>query len=85
MNATTQLGWWFIENRIDASILSGFPKRMNELPPHVVTRLARNGMIRKHERIHIDRGWRWLWVAGPNLPLLLRWVKKHETSNLQSR
>lgn len=75
MNATSAIGWYLIENEIDPVILSGFPKRLSELPPHVVTRLSTNGMIRKHSRIRTKNCYRWLWVAGPKLPGLLAWMK----------
>jgi hypothetical protein len=78
MNATSAIGWYLIEHKIDPVILTGFPKRLSELPPHLVTRLSANGMIRKHERIHQRGTWRWLWVAGPRLPGLLEWMGKRK-------
>lgn len=76
MNATSAIGWYLIENKIDPAILSGFPKRLSELSPQLVTRLSANGMIRKHERTFQSGAWRWLWVAGPKLPGLLTWMEK---------
>ena len=78
MNATSSIGWYLLEHKIDPTILSGFPKRLSELPPHVVVRLSTNGMIRKHERVRDGNCYRWLWVAGPKLPGLLSWMNKRK-------
>ena len=78
MNATSSIGWYLLEHQIDPVILSGFPKRLSELPPHVVVRLFTNGMIRKHERTLQHGAWRWLWVAGPRLPGLMVWMNKRK-------
>ena len=76
MNAITSIGWYLIEHEIDPAILSGFPKKLTDLPPHVVVRLSTNGMIRKHRRIRERNCYRWLWIAGPKLPGLLTWMAK---------
>lgn len=80
MNATSSIGWYLLEHKIDPSILSGFPKRLSELSPHVVVRLSANGMIRKHERIRDGNCYRWQWVAGPKLPGLLMWMNKRKVT-----
>ena len=78
MNATSSIGWYLLEHKIDPAVLTGFPKRLSELPPHVVTRLSANGMIRKHGRVQDRNCYRWLWVAGPKLPGLLEWMGKRK-------
>lgn len=76
MNDTSAIGWYLIEHQIDLAILSGFPKRLSALPPHVITRLANCGMVRKHSRIRTGNCYRWQWVAGPRLPGLVAWLDK---------